>query len=95
VPIDKWTIGETASFPLQITDANGVAVDPQTIRLLIKPPGAAILTIDNPTRLSAGSFQHEQPLNKAGNWYYRWEVSAPLAAVAEGSITVQPSRFSA
>lgn len=90
---DKWIIGESAHFPLQITDANGVAVDPDSIRLLIQPPGAAVIVVANPSRLDAGSFLHIEPLNKAGNWYYRWEVSAPIPSVAEGAFSVQPSRF--
>lgn len=91
--LDNWIIGETATLPLLIVDAVGVAIDPDSIRLRIKPPGAADYAIDNPIRLDTGSFQHELALNKAGHWYYRWEVAAPQPAVAEGSIDVDPSRF--
>lgn len=90
---DKWVIGETVPLPLDITDANNVRIDADQIRLLIKPPGSAIITITNPTRMSVGKYRHDQPVDKHGDWYYRWEVSAPLPAVAEGTFTVKPSRF--
>lgn len=90
---NDWIVGETAPLTLQILDAAGVAVDPQTIRLLVKPPGLAIQTINNPTKSATGAYRHDLPLDKKGLWYYRWEVSAPLPAVAEGSLAVQPSRF--
>lgn len=90
---NDWIVGDTARLPLHILDANNVAVDPDSIRLLIKPPGAAIQTIDQPTRLSGGIYRHDLALDKKGTWYYRWEVAAPIPSVVEGAINVQPSRF--
>lgn len=90
---DTWIIGESATLPLQITDAAGALIDAAAIRLLIKPPGQPVVTIAAPARLSLGQYRHILPLDRAGHWYYRWEVSAPLPAVAEGSLRVEPSRF--
>lgn len=88
-----WIIGETARLDVQLTDAAGIPVDAADIVLKIKPPGAAIITVGAPTRTAAGTYHHDLQLDKQGAWYYRWESATPLPAVAEGSFTVQPSRF--
>lgn len=90
----QWTLGDNARLDLEIIDAAGTPIDPETLTLKIKPPGAtALQTITNPTKTATGIYHHDLPLDKKGTWYYRWESTAPLPAAAEGSLTVQPSRF--
>lgn len=95
MPINDWIVGDMPRLPLLIVDANDVAVDPTAIRLLIKPPAAAVRVITAPEKIGTGSYQHYPTLDKHGTWYYRWEVTVGngIQGVVEGSFTVQPSRF--
>lgn len=88
-----WTIGESARLNIVAADHEGVPYDPDTLRLLVKPPAAAVTTYDKPdfTREQAGIYHIEIPLDLAGNWYYSVQVVGQ--AVIEGAIPVQPSRF--
>lgn len=88
-----WHIGDTAHLSVELIDAAGAAIDPDSITLKIKPPSGQLITISTPTHSAPGKFHHDLALDKKGAWYYRWETTAPLPAVAEGSLTVQPSRF--
>lgn len=93
ISTENWIIGDTARLTLNLTDANGIAVEPQSLVLKIKPPVGAPLTINAPTKVANGLYQHDLALSQKGHWYYRWESTAPIPAIAEGAITVSPSRF--
>lgn len=88
-----WTVGESARLNIVAADHEGNPYDPEALRLLVKPPAAAVTTYDKPefTRDQAGIFHIEIPLDLAGNWYYSVQIVGQ--AVIEGAIAVQPSRF--
>jgi hypothetical protein len=88
-----WTVGESARLNLVAADHEGDPYDPETLRLLVKPPAAAVAIYDKGafTRDAAGIYHIEIPLTGSGNWYYR--VEAGNRAIVDGAITVQPSRF--
>lgn len=41
-----------------------------------------------------GQYHADVLLTQPGTWYWRWQSGHPSIGVAEGRITVQPSRFS-
>lgn len=88
-----WTVGESARLNIVAADHEGNPYDPDALRLLVKPPAAAVTTYDKPefTRDQAGIYHIEIPLDLAGNWYYSVQIVGQ--AVIEGAIAVQPSRF--
>lgn len=88
-----WIVGETPRLDVKLTDAAGTAIDAEDLVLKIKPPGAALVTVNNPTRTALGTYHHDLHVNKAGTWYYSWEATQPFPVVADGDITVKPSRF--
>ena len=87
-----YTYGEMARIAALFVDIEGTHRDPENLRLKIIRPGGAPEEI-TPIRYAVGQYHHDLPLDKKGTWYYRWESTAPLPAAAEGSLTVQPSRF--
>lgn len=91
--MSDWIVGDTTRMSLDVADAAGIADDPGTLTLSIKPPAGPIVVVANPARVAAGIYRHDLLLNQRGTWYYRWASGAPLPAVAEGSINVKPSRF--
>lgn len=88
-----WTVGESARLNIVAADHEGAPYDPDTLRLLVKPPAAAVATYDKPdfTREQSGIYHIAIPLDLAGNWYYSVQIVGQ--AVIEGAIAVQPSRF--
>jgi len=88
-----WTVGEAARLDLVAVDPEGAPYDPETLRLLVKPPLGAVSVYDKSsfTRDESGIYHIEIPLSVKGNWYYR--VEAGNRAIVDGAIAVQPSRF--
>lgn len=90
--------GEVARISLTVADAAGVAADPGALLLKLKSPSGTVTTYTygvgaELTRDSLGNYHADLPLDAAGPWAYRWELSAPNAGAAEGVIVVQKSRF--
>lgn len=90
--------GEVARLTLQATDLAGLAADPGSITLKIKPGMGAVASYAygaaaELVRDGAGLYHADIALTAAGLWAYRWELSAPNAGAAEGVINVQKSRF--
>lgn len=92
-----FVIGEVVRLPLRVTDLAGAAVEPGGVTLKIKPPvgavdeyvfGVAPEVLNDGT----GRYHADIVLTAAGTWAYRWELAAPNAGAAEGTITVQKSR---
>ena len=44
-------------------------------------------------RDALGAYHADVLLTQPGTWYWRWQSGHPSIGVAEGRITVQPSRF--
>jgi uncharacterized protein YfaS (alpha-2-macroglobulin family) len=89
--------GEVARISLAVADLAGAAADPGGLILKIKPPTGALISYSYGVgevivRDSLGNFHADILLSEAGQWAYRWELSAPNAGAAEGVITVQKSR---
>lgn len=90
-----YLIGQAARIEAVITGIDGVAVDPQTVRLLTRAPDGTQTEIpaDQIVKDATGAYHHDLTLNKAGRWYYRWQSGTPATSAAEGQLTVKPSRF--
>lgn len=92
-----YILGEVARISLDIADINGAAVDPGTLLLKVRAPSGTVVTYTNGSsvelvRDSLGNYHTDLPLNAAGQWAYRWELTAPNAGAAEGVLIVQKSR---
>ncbi|WP_153117383.1 hypothetical protein [Rhodocyclus tenuis] len=88
--------GEVARLSLTVTNAAGAAVDPGAVVLKVKPPAGAVTdyaygVAPEISRTGAGEYFAEILLTAAGRWAYRWELAAPNAGAAEGSIVVAKS----
>lgn len=89
--------GEVAVLNMRAADLDGVAADPGALVLKIRPPVGAVVsyaygTAAEVVRDAAGRYHADLMLSAAGQWAYRWELSAPNAGAAEGVITVLKSR---
>lgn len=92
---EEFLVGETARLDLRITDIAGIAVDPASGTLKIKPPRSAAIAhpLADLAHDATGQYHLDIALTAAGTWYYRLDIGDPVTAAAEGAITVQPSRF--
>ena len=79
--LEKATAGVYRLEELRTLSPQGVAT---TLRY---PDDAAIV------RDALGQYHADVLLTQPGTWYWRWQSGHPSVGVAEGRITVQPSRF--
>lgn len=89
--------GEVAVLNMRCAGLDGVAADPGALVLKIRPPVGAVVSYAygvaaEVVRDAAGRYHADLVLSAAGQWAYRWELSAPNAGAAEGVITVLKSR---
>lgn len=94
---DVFIPGEVARLPIRVTTLGGLLADPGSLTLLIKPPAGVVTSYayggaPEVIRDGEGLYHADIPLSAAGQWAYRWELSAPNAGAAEGVITVLKSR---
>lgn len=94
---EAFVIGEVVRLSVKATDLAGQAADPGSITLKVKPGIGAVVSYAygqavEVVRDGAGQYHADIALTSAGQWAYRWELSAPNAGAAEGVIVVQKSR---
>lgn len=97
MPEAPYIVGEVAHISLGVADIGGAPADPGALTLKIKAPGSAVTTLTYGVdaaivRDGVGAFHADIGLSAAGQWAYRWELSAPNTGAAEGLFTVQKSR---
>ncbi|MEW9901048.1 hypothetical protein ABWL39_20735 [Chitinivorax sp. PXF-14] len=95
---EAYLPGEVVRISLTVQDSGGVAVDPGTVRLLLKQPAGSVLTLlyggsADIIRDAIGRYHADVLLSTAGLWVWRWELDAPNAGAAEGTLAVQTSRM--
>lgn len=95
--LDEFIVGEVVRLPLSVTDLAGNAVDPGSVTLKIKRGAGAVTAYaygaaPEIVRDATGRYHADIPVISAGQWAYRWELSAPNAGAAEGVFIVQKSR---
>ena len=93
---DAYIPGEVARISAHVADITGVAADPGGVRLLVKAGNAVavayIYGVDAIiVRDSVGEYHADLPITSAGRWAYRWELTAPNAGAAEGTLSVDRS----
>jgi hypothetical protein len=94
---DAYLVGEAARISLRVADIDGATADPGTLKLKVKAPGGAVTTLTygvdaDVMRDGLGQFHADIVLPAAGQWAYRWELTAPNTGAAEGVIVVAKSR---
>ena len=98
MPDIVFIVGEVARLSLRVADLTGIAADPGTIVLKIKPGTDTVAdylygSAPELVRDGAGLYHADIPLTAAGLWAYRWQLTTPNAGAAEGKILVSAGRF--
>lgn len=97
MPDPAYIIGEVVRLSLRVADLTGLAADPGTVTLKIKPGAGAVTdylygSAPEVVRDDAGLYHADIELTAAGLWAYRWQLTTPNAGAAEGVINVSKSR---
>lgn len=85
---DSLEVGTAVQLTAEFYD-DGVLVDPTTVTLRVRNPQGTRST-PLTVRDSTGKFHCDIQLNTAGQWWYRFEATGPIAA-DEGSFVVRRS----
>lgn len=95
---DNYLPGDVARISVRVADITGIAADPGSVTLKVRPPlgavaayayGGSVVVVRDAT----GRYHADIELTDAGVWAYRWELTTPNAGAAEGVIRVDKSRF--
>ena len=97
-PDQPFLRGEAARVSVVISGPDGAHADPISLTLRTISPQGAATTLRYPddaaiVRDALGHYHADIVLDQPGTWYWRWQSGHPSIGVAEGRITVQPSRF--
>lgn len=92
-PAMKTLVGSTVRIEIDIRNAQQELVDAPDITIAIIAPGSSMESETAPLKLSTGRYCHDLLLDAAGTWYWQVRAVSPLPGIAEGAITVSPSRF--
>lgn len=97
MPDPVFIIGEVVRLSLRVADLTGLAADPGTVTLKVKP-GSGVVTdylygaAPEVVRDGTGIYHADIALTAIGLWAYRWQLTTPNAGAAEGVINVSKSR---
>lgn len=90
----QYEVGDKVRFDLRFT-RNGTLVDPATITLKVKDPGAITTTYTYAggtiTKTSTGLYWIEVSAASAGEWTWRAESTGDYATAQQGTYIVQPA----
>ena len=95
----RYYNGTTLNVTVNFADADGVAVDPDTVTIkTMSPCGSqasyAYGTDAELTKLTTGSYNAELVPNEGGRWFFRWiSTGTGTATVLEGDFLIQASPF--
>jgi hypothetical protein len=91
-----YDIGDLVRLSASFTNSVGSAVDPTTVAVKYKAPGAATVTktyaLAEVTKDSTGHYHYDVSVTVEGHWYYRWESTGTGQAAAEDVFYVNPTR---
>ena len=92
--MNKYPYGQLVRINAEFRDLNGLIVDPASVALRIKNPGASIWNA-SVTKDATGYYHADiTAWTPLGRWVYRWVGSGNnLAAAQEGEFQVGPSDF--
>lgn len=92
-------IGSELTISASFQDADGVAVDPDTVTFKAMSPSGVqssyvYQTDDEVERESAGNYNATVTPDEPGRWFYRWITTGTGKVIAsEGNFLVQDSPF--
>ena len=97
-PAPPFLLGDAARVAVVIAGPDGAHTDPISLTLRTLSPQGVATTLRYPddaaiVRDALGAYHADVLLTQPGTWYWRWQSGHPSIGVAEGRITVQPSRF--
>ena len=96
--MNTYDVGDQVRITVQISDADGVAVDPTLLTCFYRDPVGIVTervyeTDEAVIRDGAGAYYVDLVANRSGVWVYRWECSGTVTAAVEGQFTVRRSSF--
>ena len=86
-------VGQKIRISYSAADANGVAGDPNTVTLTIKPPVSAQIVATYPgtiVRTGIGKYYYDVPLTESGKWRWGLDTTGALQDAAQGEVLVSP-----
>ncbi len=82
--------GDVPRLSVKLTDISGVLIDPTSISLTVRAPGALPI-VYSPTRLDVGQYYVDYPVVTPGSYSYRWASVGVAQAAIENGFSVNPS----
>lgn len=92
-------VGDITRLGITFTDLDDTPVDPDSVRLKVREPGATTTTTytyGSSAELqkdSVGVYYADLEVTKAGRWIYRWEAIGGHDASETGEFVAQPDPF--
>lgn len=85
--------GDRITVTVECKDGNGNLANPSSIKLLVKPPRASIVTYNSPVNPATGKFEQAVILNAPGLWRWRWEAVGSTTQAERGEAAVRNDVF--
>lgn len=98
IPGDHY-VGSPVTVAINLQDANGDDLDPDTLVFKIFSPAGVTTTYtyadgDEIVRQDAGDYYIDVTPDQAGRWFYRWSTTGTNKTIAlEGNFVVKASVF--
>lgn len=96
--MNTYDVGDLVRCEGVFTDADGDAIDPDTVTFSAKTPGGITTSYQygvdvGLVRVEAGSYYVDVSVTAAGRWFYRWEGDGDGQAAGETYFNVRTSNF--
>lgn len=96
--MSEYALGANVVVQGTFTNTSGAVADPTAVFISTFDPEGETVTKeygvdDEVTKSSTGVYQCVVDANKHGEWWYRWWSTGSGKAAAEGSFTVNESKF--
>ena len=97
--INTYDVGDLVRCDGVFTDADGGALDPDTVTFYVRTPGAITTSYQysvdaEVVREEAGTYYVHVDVDEPGRWYYRFEGDGDGQAAGETYFNVATSKFS-
>lgn len=87
---NQYDQGAMINLSGTFTNSTGGAANPTSVLLRVKPPTGATVVV-TPTLTGTSTYYYNYTATLAGVYYYRFEGSGNVVAVADGQFTVNAS----
>lgn len=88
---NTYDVGTAVRLSVAFTDNTGTPADPSDVLLRVKDPSGET-SLPSVTRDGVGLYHCDVVLSLTGNYFYRYEGSGAIIAVADAQINVTASQ---